>query len=100
MKRYGRVTEAEIEKREKYLREPFGTSNPIDVFFKVIYVRVKCASEANTPLSQSQVPQMDYHTVSSYEVYTDSCRDWRRNPRADNMWDNFKIFFASEYNEL
>ena len=50
MTRYGRITAAEI-KEKKILQETLDTSQPIDVFFKVIDRGVQSAIKTNTPLS-------------------------------------------------
>ena len=72
--KYGWITVDDIKQR-KFLQELLETSQSINVLFNIINDGVRYASEANTPFLLSQVLQMDYHSVSSYGIYTDACND-------------------------
>ena len=75
-------------------------SQTIGVLFKIIDDEVQYSSEASTPFLPAQVLQMANHAVRYSGIYTYACKDWNRKPRTDKMWDNFKISFVLEYNEL
>ena len=83
----------------KPLQEPLDTSQPISVFLNLINDIIQYYSEANTLCMPEQVLQMAYHTLSSSGIYSDACKYWCRNPRAEKTWDNFKTI-AVDYNDL
>ena len=57
-------------------------------------------SERLTPFTLSQVLQMSYHDLSSYEIYTDVFKDWRRKKLVKNMGEFQNILFTLKYTEL
>ena len=59
------------------LQEPFGKSQPIDEFFKVINDLVQYTSESKSLFVPAQILQMEYNAVRSSETYTDACKHWR-----------------------
>ena len=33
-------------------------------------------------------------------MYTDACKEWRRQAQHEKTWTNFKAYFATKYHEL
>ena len=75
-------------------------SVPIDIYFKKIDPCVQFATDAETVYMPEQILQMAYYIVSSSNLYTDACKEWRSKPQHVKTWTNFKNFFVTEYHEL
>ena len=78
------ITALNIEMEEKYLQKLLDTSQPINVFFKVIDGWVKYANEANIPFMLVHILQMLNHDLWLSVIYTDACKDWCRNQNTEN----------------
>ena len=95
---YGQITVSDIKMKKKSLQESLDTSQPINVFFKLVYDGFQYASDVSMLYTPAQVLQIAYHTVSLSVIYSDAYKYWRSKPSADKTWENFRTFFALEYN--
>ena len=61
---------------------------------------VQFTVDAETAYTPEQILQTAYYAISSSNIYTDACKEWRRKLKTDKTWPNFKQFFANEYYDL
>ena len=85
MDQYRRITTGNIEKKKNNPSIPMDTSQPNDVFFKVIDDRIQYSREANTPFTPSQVLLMAYNNASPSRIYIHACKYWHRNPPTEKI---------------
>ena len=100
LQQYGKLTLSDLMNNWRKMFEPMDTSEPIDVYFKCIDESVQFAADAETAYTPEQILQTACYAISSSNIYTDACKEWRRTPKTDKTWTNFKQFFASEYHDL
>ena len=100
LQRYGKITTSDLMVNKRKMDEPLDPSVPIDVYFKRIDECVQYATDAETAYTPEQILQTAYYAISSSNLYTDACKEWRRKPQNEKTWTNFKTFFAAEYHEL
>ena len=86
--------------KKDFLQELLDTSQPINIFFKLINDGIQYVIKSNTPYTPKQFLQIAYNEVRSSEIYTDACTYWHHNPISDKTWDIFKKFFVLVYNNL
>ena len=84
--------------KKKSLQEPLDMSQLIGVFFKLIYDGVRYSRKVKIPYTPDQVLQMSYHTLILSGIYSDAFKYWLRKLSAEKTWENFKTFFALDYN--
>ena len=75
-------------------------SEPIDVYFKHIDECVQFAADAETAYTPEQILQTAYNAISSSNIYTDACKEWRRKLKTDKTWPKFKHVFENKYHDL
>ena len=97
---YGKITASAQMANKRRMDEPLDPSIPIDVYFKRIDECVLFETNSGTSYTPEQTLQTAYYKISSSNMYTDACKEWRRKPLAEKTWTNFKSFFASEYHDL
>ena len=100
LQRYGKITTSDLMLNKQKMDAPLDPSVPIDVYFKQIDECVQFATDADTAYTPEQILQTAYYAVSSSNLYTDACKEWRRKPLNEKTWINFKTFFATEYHEI
>ena len=100
LQRYGKITVSDLMSNKQKMDKPLDPSVPIDVYFKRIDKCVQFAMDTETVYTPEQILQTAYYAVSSSNLYTDACKEWRRKPQNKKTWTNFKTFFATEYHEL
>ena len=92
LQRYGKITASDLMLNKQKMDEPLDPSVPIDVYFKQIDKCVQFATDAETVYTPEQILQTAYYAVSSSNLYTDACKEWRRKPQNEKTWANFKTF--------
>lgn len=97
---YGKITASDKMANKCRMDKPLDPLIPIDVYFKSIDECVQFATDEGTVYTPAQILQTVYYEISSSNLYTDACKEWRRKPLAKKTWPNFKNFFASEYHDL
>ena len=94
---YGKITPADVEECKKQMNEPIDATQPINIYFKIIYNTVQYAADGNVAFTTELILQTAYHAVSTTGYYNDACKEWRQKPENNTTWVHFKQFFAAEY---
>jgi len=79
LQRYGKITASDLMASKRKMGEIFDPLVSIDLYFKRIDECVQFATEAE----KAQILQMAYYVISSSNLYTDACKEWRRKPQAE-----------------
>ena len=95
LQRYGKITASAHMANKRKIDEPLDPAAPIDVYFKRIDECVQFATDAETAYTSEQILQTAYYAISSSNLYTDACNEWRRKPTHEKTWANFKIFLPT-----
>ena len=86
LQRYGKITTSDLMANRRKMDEPLGSSIPIDVYFKRIDESVQFATDAETAYIPKKILQSAYYAISSSNLYTDTCREWRKKPQAETEY--------------
>ena len=100
LKRYGKITDGDLQLNKERMNEPLDPSIPIDMYFKRLDDCMQYAADADTPYTEKQILQTAYHALSASGLYTEACSKWRKRTASTKTWTAFKATFASEYHDL
>ena len=100
LNRYGKILPSDIMENKRRMDEPLDADLPIDMYFKRIDECVQFATDAGNPFTPSQILQTAYYAIASCGLYTDACKLWRKRPKEEKTWTEFKQYFADEYHDL
>ena len=100
LKRYGKITDGDLQINKEKMNEPLDPSIPIDMYFKRLDDCMQYAADADMPFSERQILQTAYHAMHASGLYTDACSKWRKRNENTKTWIAFKTTFASEYHDL
>ena len=100
LRRYGKITAANLDHNKKQMDDPYNPSEPIDNYFKRIDNAVQFASNGDIPFTQKQIMQTAYHAIFATGLYVDACKIWRNKPEHNKTWTALKTYFAQEYHDL
>ena len=100
LKRYGKITDGDLQLNKQRMNEPMDPSLPIDMYFKRIDDCMQYAADAETPYTEKQILQTVYHALSTSGLYNEACTKWRKRNDNTKTWNAFKTTFASEYHDL
>ena len=54
----------------------------------------------NTSYTPLQAAGIAYQLIFQTGMFTDNCKQWKRRDPANKTWTKFKIFFATDHQEL
>ena len=57
------------------------------------------AEAAGAPYAESQLLNIAYILVFQSNVFKDTCRDWRKLPQAQKIWQTFKVMFTEAHQD-
>ena len=78
---------------------PYNVNQPIEIFFKQITAGVLFAALEGVPFMSKQIVKMAVLSVEKTGVFIDNLKFLNRKPANNQMWQEFKIFFAKAHRE-
>ncbi len=78
LKRYGRITPAEMKKNYMKMNEPMDPNDPIDIYFKRVEDCVQYADAGKCAFTPEQIILIVYIALQTSGVYEDACKEWRK----------------------
>ena len=81
LQRYDKITPSDLMHNKQKMDEPLDPSAPIDVYFKRIDECVQFITDAETAYIPEYILKTLYYAISSSNLYTDVCKEWRRKPK-------------------
>ena len=55
---------------------------------------IQFEQDGKTPLTPSQIVQMEYHAIKKTGIYSLALQEWHKKAMADKTCSRFKIIFA------
>ena len=83
LQHYIKITTLDLINNWRKKDEPMDSSQPINVYFKCIDECIQFAADAETGAvyTPEQILQTTYYEISSSNIYTDACKEWRRKTK-------------------
>ena len=100
LKRYGRITPAEIKRNFMAINDAIDPDQHIDIYFKKIEDCIQYADAGKATFSPEQIVLIVYNSLHASGVFDDACKEWRKKSKNDQNWSNLKDFFAKEYQDI
>jgi hypothetical protein len=97
---YGRLSPADLQANDAKMKTNYDPSQPIEAFIDQIEDSVALADAASAPYTQAQILAIAYNLIFSTGIFPEACREWRRRPRLEQTWTNFKVEFALAHQEF
>ena len=97
---YGNITPADLIDNDARMKSTYDPSMPIEVLFNQIEDAVELADAAKAAYTVPQVVNIAYNCIFQTGLFTNACRDWRRQPIDLKTWPLFKTNFALAHQEL
>ena len=97
--KYGDLDEADVERLDKELTEPFDPNEPFGTFISRIELIMETAEAANCPCTPSQIVSKAFNAINQSNAYPEGCREWKRKSASDKTWANLKSHFSAEAKE-
>ena len=97
--KYGDLDEADVEKIDKTLTEPYDANEPFGSFVKKVEDAMEIAEAAGCPYTPSQIVAKTFNAINKANIYPEGCREWKCKAPADKSWANFKQHFSLEAKE-
>lgn len=94
---YGKISPADLLDNLNKLNAPYNPALPIVELFQQVEDCQDLAAAANNPFSDSQVVAYAYHNIYQTSMFSETCREWRRLPAADQTWAAFNTHFANAH---
>ena len=96
---YGEVSEGDVEQLEKVFTAPFDPMEPFGNYVKSVEDAMRAAEAAGCPFTPEQVVTKAYNQIHKAGCLSLGCREWKRKPRNERTWANFKLHFSHEVKE-
>jgi hypothetical protein len=97
IKRYGTITEEEIEANEILLHTPFDISQSFKSFIKRMQICQNYAAEADEPVTDGRLTRIAVSLIKVTHLFTTPINKWDEKPTADKTWATFKTHFQKAY---
>ena len=93
------MDEADIEKLEKTLAEPYYANKPSGSFTKCIKDTIETTEAAHCSYTPSQVVTKVFNAINKANVCPEGHYKWKQKLTSDKMWANLKVCFSWESKE-
>jgi hypothetical protein len=97
---YGNITPADLIENDERMKTTYDPSQPIEVLFDQIEDAVELADATSAAYTTPQIIAIAYNCLFQTGLYTEACRDWRRQAVGYKTWPQLKIDFALAHQEL
>eukprot|EP00957_Ditylum_brightwellii_P002789 214897-Ditylum_brightwellii.AAC.1 len=97
---YGQIKPADLVANGNEYNKPMDISQPINAYFVRIDDCIQYASDGKTPYTSKQILPTALHAMQRTRWFKDGIRTWKVRDRVDKTWQNFKTYFAKEYDEI
>jgi hypothetical protein len=100
LRTYGNITPTDIAANDKKFRSAYDAVQPVEHLFSQIEDTMDYADAGQSPYTAAQVLTNAYSLIFKTGMFSESCREWRRRPAAEQTWTNFKTQFAEAHQDL
>ena len=98
---YGKVTEEQLQETEDRVnRLAYSLHQPIDLIFNALDDLADYAELSDSPYTERQIVSKAYVILNRTQRFQQPLLDWKRRPRVQQTWTNFKQFFRTAHTEL
>ena len=97
---YGNITDYDLHKNQEILNDDFDPNLPIESYFRRVEDCVEFAAAAKCPFTPDQIVSRAFYTIQKSGFSPDDVKEWRRSPKEEKTWSNFKKHFKRAYQEL
>ena len=98
---YGNVTEEMLQEHEERVsRMSYSLSQPIDMIFNALDDLADYAELSDTPFTERQIIGKAFVILNRTHRFQQALLEWKRRPRLQQTWNNFKTFFRTAHMEL
>ena len=97
--KYGDLDEADVERLETILTEPYDPNEPFGSFVSRIETVMETAEAAGCLYTTSQIVNKAFNVINKSNAYPEGCREWKRKAPGDKTWANLKSHFTVEAKE-
>ena len=91
---HGRITAHDLAENFTRFKTAWDPNSPFETLIEQIDDAVDFATAGGDPFSNQQQINTAYTLVFNTGMFSDACREWRRQPILEQTWDNFKTHFA------
>jgi hypothetical protein len=97
---YGNISPTDLIDNDTCMKAPYDPSQPIELLFDQFDDGIELPAAANTAYTGPQIVAYAYNTILQTGLFTDACRDWRRQPAVQKTWPTFKANFSLAHQEM
>jgi hypothetical protein len=97
---YGKLTPMAMQENDRHFRNPYNPAEPFEILVQKLEEAQDFAAAGNQAHTAQQIVSNAYSLIHNTGMFIDACREWRRRPKDEKTWTNFKTHFAQAHTEL
>jgi hypothetical protein len=97
---YGKLTPMAMQENNRHFRNPYNPAKPFEMLVQQIEEAQDFAAAGNQAYTAQQIVSNAYSLIHNTGMFINACREWRRCPKNEKIWTNFKTHFAQAHTEL